>query len=391
MYESLAKGLAIYRQAHTKSIYVRLRIDGQELKKSLKTADIDEAKARAWALKFESEGKVLAGLPVHKSKIPTILEVCNVIIKHLENKKPFLVTYKDYIRNYKKYIIPYFKGKNIDSLTTKNIRLYFESLTLSQTTLTTNKTCFNRLFLYLEEEELLKKKDFPSLPKDIKTAKKEIGFNFTQRDLDTIREFINSSEYQNQSGMSYKTKEYRKIFPHVLTFLLETGIRTGAEMDNLMFSDLDYHDDKFLVKVRKGKKEDIDQREALLSYDAVEAIKEVLKITKGKEFTDEQLLNLGNKFIFETSFGKLCDFCKLFNNIIVRIKEKTRLKHKYTLYSCRHTYITTQLLKGASVYLVAKQVGNGIDVIQAHYDHVMLRDAKNADILVKDIASEVIF
>nr|MBF4405830.1 site-specific integrase [Vibrio anguillarum] len=41
MYESLTKGLAIYRQPHTKSIYVRIRVDGKELKRSLKTSDVE--------------------------------------------------------------------------------------------------------------------------------------------------------------------------------------------------------------------------------------------------------------------------------------------------------------------------------------------------------------
>ncbi len=42
-------------------------------------------------------------------------------------------------------------------MTTKNIRQYFESLELSGTRYNINKTCFNKLFIFLEEEELLKK------------------------------------------------------------------------------------------------------------------------------------------------------------------------------------------------------------------------------------------
>ncbi|MBT2916927.1 site-specific integrase, partial [Vibrio anguillarum] len=76
MYQSLTKGLAIYRQEHTKSIYVRLRIDGKELKRSLKTNDVEEAKSKAWALKFELEGMQKAGLTIEVNKVMTVRAAC---------------------------------------------------------------------------------------------------------------------------------------------------------------------------------------------------------------------------------------------------------------------------------------------------------------------------
>lgn len=377
MYQSLTKGLAIYRQEHTKSIYVRLRIDGKELKRSLKTNDIEEAKSKAWALKFELEGMQKAGLTIEVNKVMTVRSACLSVISELEHKKPFKPIYKDYIYIYKTYIIPFFNKKSFEELTTKNIRLYFDNLgELSATRKNLNKTCFKKLFLFLEEEELLKKKNFPSLPENIETKQTAIGIDIPKHDLETIREFINSDSFINQEKINFKTKEYRQIFPYVFEFLLETGIRTGQELNNIRVKDLFSFEDHIFVKIRKGKTA-YKNRDVLLSNNAVSAIIEAMKITTKKEITQDNLFSLKDRFIFETSFNKICDFCKLFDQIIKRLIEENKINSKYTLYSLRHTYITLQLLSGTDMYLVSKQVGNSLEMIQKHYDHSMIKDSKN--------------
>ncbi|MBF4385269.1 site-specific integrase [Vibrio anguillarum] len=377
MYQSLTKGLAIYRQEHTKSIYVRLRIDGKELKRSLKTNDVEEAKSKAWALKFELEGMQKAGLTIEVNKVMTVRSACLSVISELEHKKPFKPIYKDYIYIYKTYIIPFFNKKSFEELTTKNIRIYFYDLgELSATRKNLNKTCFKKLFLFLEEEEILKKKNFPSLPENIETKQTAIGIDIPKHDLETIRKFINSDSFINQEKINFKTKEYRQIFPYVFEFLLETGIRTGQELNNIRVKDLFSFEDHIFVKISKGKTA-YKNRDVLLSNNAASAIIEALKITTRKEITQDNLFSLKDRFIFETSFNKICDFCKLFDQIIKRLIEENKINSKYTLYSLRHTYITLQLLSGTDMYLVSKQVGNSLEMIQKHYDHSMIKDSKN--------------
>ncbi|MBT2916660.1 site-specific integrase, partial [Vibrio anguillarum] len=114
------------------------------------------------------------------------------------------------------------------------------------------------------------------------------------------------------------------------------------------------------VKIRKGKTA-YKNRDVLLNENAVNSIVEVLKITTKKEITLNNLFSLKDRFIFETSFNKICDFCKLFDQIIKRLIEENKINSKYTLYSLRHTYITLQLLSGTDMYLVSKQVGNSLE------------------------------
>ncbi|MCX8755039.1 site-specific integrase [Vibrio parahaemolyticus] len=383
MYQRLIKGLAIYRQNHTKSIYVRLRINGKEIKRSLSTSDIEEATQKAWALKFELEGMVKAGLDIVPTQKHSIEKACLSVIEELENKANKRPVYKDYALVYNNFIIPYFKGKSIDDLTTKNIRIYFESLELSNTRKNMNKTCFTRLFNYLEEEELLKRKDFPSLPKDIKIQSKKIGINFLESDLKVIREFITSESWLNQKNINFKTQEYRLMFPHVFNFLLETGIRTGDEMNHITFND--FHKDKnnFYVHIRKGKTKEYNQRDVFLNSQSIESLIRIIEITKDISINKNQLLTMKkDEFVFSSSFGKIADWCKLFDQIIKKLLSDKKIKHKYTLYCCRHTYITNALLRDdRDMYLISKQVGNSLEVIQKHYDHVMLKDSKHVEFL----------
>lgn len=398
MYINLGKGIAIYRQNHTKSIYARLRIDKKEIRRTLSTSDIEEAKAKAWQLRFDLEKKAALGVPIYQNKILSIADACHAVIEQLNSSKNYKTTHGDYIRIFQKEIIPYFHRKGIDELTSKNLRLYFEQRTFSRSRLTIHKGCFKRLFLYLEEEELLKKSDFPTLPKNVLKDKSKIGIDLDDRDINKIKEFIRTDEYLNQVSLSPSSKQNRLILVELFDFLLATGIRTGEEIKGLEYGDIkEYEDDLFAIKIRKGKTKNHLQRDVLLSEEALNAIINVAKITTNRDDIDKtNLIDLEDRLIFKNSYGKIADFCKNFNDVMQKMKNKKMgLKHKYTLYSCRHTYITKQLLNGTDMYLVAKQCGNSLEMIQKHYDHVKLKSAKNAnkllgrtelDILNKELA-----
>lgn len=376
MYESLTKGLAVYRQNHTKSIYVRCRVDGREIKRSLKTSNLDDAKSKAWALKFELEGMKLAGLDIPVTKNITIIQCSIATIKIIENKNPHKKIYDDYVYLFKTFIIPYFKRKSISELTTKNIRLFFESHELSTTRYRMFKTCFNYLFYYLEEENFIEKKDIPTLPDNNNKIKTEIGFNISPDDIKTISDFLNSDEFQNQSGLKPNSIEYRKLLPHVFNFYMNTGLRSGEEFKNIRFSDFEFHNFHLFCKIRKGKTS-YKTRDILLNESATNSILDIISITKNKNFTKDKLTKIKDDFVFKSSFGNIPHFDNFFNQAINKLINQNKIGKKYTFYCCRHTYISSLLASGVDMYLISKQVGNSLEMIQKHYDHSMVKDSKN--------------
>ncbi|MFW7526177.1 site-specific integrase [Vibrio ostreicida] len=385
MYQKLCKGMAIYRQEHTNSYYVRLRVQSKEIRRTLSTSDLDEATTKAWALKFELEGMAKAGIEILKTKELTVEQACKSIIEELDQKKPQKDIYHDYKLVYRNFIIPFFKRKSISELTTKNIRLYFESREFSKTRKTINRSCFTRLFNYLEEEGKLKKQDYPTLPKEIKTAQMQIGVDFAEADLKKIKDFMQNEIWLEQSGLKPISQEYRNILPHVFEFLLETGIRTGEEMNSITFKDIkeETADKKKRVFVKiTGGKTSYKNRDAFVNKKAVKALVELLKITKSNnDITKDYLVkNRSEEAVFLSSHGKICDFCKLFDQLIKKMIKLKLVDTKYTLYSCRHTYITKQLTNGSGrdfMHLIALQVGNSLEMIQNHYNHSRLKDSKN--------------
>ena len=148
-YERLAKGLAIYRQKQAKTFYVRVRVDKKEVLKNLGTTDEDEAKCLAWEYRSKLMNRKKSGLPIITSKYISVEEAFTHLITQLKSKDKQLPIYDDYKIVVNKHIIPYFKDKPITELTSKNIRLYYESLDLSVTRKRMNNTLFKNVFFSL--------------------------------------------------------------------------------------------------------------------------------------------------------------------------------------------------------------------------------------------------
>ncbi|MCF1457464.1 MAG: site-specific integrase [Shewanella sp.] len=380
MYESLTKGLAIYRQKHTKSIYVRLRVDGKEIKRSLKTSDIDEAKSRAWALKFEYEGKLTAGLPIIESKEPMINTAIKQILVKIAQKKIKNTTYTDHKYVFENMMIPFFKRKPLSFLTTKNIRLYFERLELSKSRISIHKTCFKMIFEHLEEEELLKKSDFPNIPK-IDTTEQIIRHSFLLPHL-TVIDAGFDQYIERIVGKQAKTKEYRTTLKYYFKFLIETGVRPGKEVKHLKFSDFkcstnDYNETVYSVLITKGKTaRHIKQgrKITLTEWTIEQSILEMARLQNPDKKITLKNFNTIQRSILESSEGKFTCYSKQFGNYLKWLDKSDYLKtdRNYTLYSCRHTYITERLKQGVDIYLIAKFVGNSVEMIQKHYDDYKL-------------------
>ncbi|SBT18113.1 Phage integrase family protein [Marinomonas gallaica] len=394
-YERLAKGLAIYRLKNSKNFYARIRVNGVEIKRSLKVADEDEAKFRAWELRSELENRNKQGLAILANKKIYVQDIINNVIENLNNRKPKLKIYQDYKTVFLNFIIPFFQNVEVVNFTTKKIREYFESQELSITRKNINKTCFKMIFDFLEEEKIIKKNDIPILPK-IKALKIETRDAFNDEDLKIILEYLPKFHEIEKNGRkaNFKTVEYRKILNEYFIILLETGVRTGEEFINLRFNDIKkkkhsyYKDDlliendNYLVKITKGKtKKYSNGRVIALSSKAINAIVNIAKITQqDKNITIDNFI-YSNKLILETSFNKIAEFSDIFKQFTDYLKESNLINTHYTLYSCRHTFITKRLMEGVDIYLIAKFVGSSVEMIEKHYDSYKLSQQSHIDSL----------
>jgi len=376
-YERLAKGLAIYRQKQAKTFYVRVRIDKNEILKNLGTSDEDEAKCLAWEYRSELMNRKKSGLPIITSKYISVEESFTHLITQLKSKDKQLPIYDDYKIVVNKHIIPYFKDKPITELTSKNIRLYYESLDLSVTRKRMNNTLFKNVFLWLEEENHIKKSDIPTLPK-AESKKIESREAFTPSDYEVVVDKI--KDYHQQGKPNFKTKEYRQVIPHYVTFLCETGARPGLEVEGLNFNDITKENDNYFIKITKGKTKGYSKgRKIVLSGKAIEALISIAQIQNPEKNITEKLLTNIRKPILETSFGKIPDYIPVFKKLIDYLLKDNLISQRYTLYSCRHYYITKRLSEGVDIYLISKYVGNSVEMIQLFYDAYKLENPHHMD------------
>jgi integrase len=380
MYFRIGKGLAIYRQKHSQSYYVRLRIDKKNVQRCLKTTNRDEALKAAIRFEDEMKKRQFAGLPIIETKTMTIKKAFEGAIALLDAREQQKAIYTSYKTLINKHIIPYFKHKSIEELTAKNIRLYYESRELSLTRKRMTNTSFMLMFQYLEEENYIKKSEVPSLPKS-ESKKVENRVAFTNLDLAAIQE---SFEDFSVNGRTAKTKEYRKTLKHYFNLLVETGIRAGEEA-GFMFSDVikDQIDGEIhhFITIEKGKTKGYSKsRKIPLSRSAINSLVEMAQIQNPSEQITEKNFIFVRKPILESSFGTKGDFVKIFKTLVDGLIADKKVSQPYTLYSCRHYFITRRLSQDVDIYLLSKFVGNSPDMIRLHYDHAaQLMKVENID------------
>lgn len=381
MYYKIGKGLAIYRQKHSKTFYVRLRIDKKNVQRCLKTSDQGDAMRAAIRFEDDMKKREFAGLPIIETKRLTIKKAFEGALELLEGREKQLPIYDSYKTLINLHMIPFFKNKSIEDLTSKNIRLYFDGRELSLTRKRMTNTCFKLMFQYLEEEDYINKADIPTLPKTgSKTVEKRDAF--TNVDLAVIREKL--ADFHNVGKPNYKTKEYRQTIYHYFNFLVETGIRAGEEA-TFLFSNVEKEDingeEHHYIEIKKGKTKGYsNNRKIPLSKLAVSSLVEMAKIQNPDKDISQKNFIFVRKPILEASFGKSGEYVRVFKQFIDKLLKDNLISKSYTLYSCRHYFITKRLSQNVDVYLLSKYVGNSPEMIRQHYDHAaQLMKTENID------------
>ncbi|XNS97136.1 tyrosine-type recombinase/integrase [Vibrio cyclitrophicus] len=374
-YNTLKKGLSIYKQKGSKNYYLRMRIHdntgkGSEFVKTLSTPDREEATEAAWGLFFSYKNKVTPDFFVSSSSslISTLAEELNVSFDASSKK-----IYQDYKRVLNNEIVKDYGKLSIKDFDRASIKSYLTKYAKSTTQLRIRKTTIKHLFDLAIDKRFIKEYQIPSIPK-VEVQSDEVRAMFAKRHLETLNK---NFEQFIETSTNRKVRSRRELFRHYFAFLLETGIRPGKEALSLKWSDIYYDNDVLSIRISKGKihsKSKTSFREIPLSSVAVDALSDILEHCLGMGVFSRlpmlipNLNNLPKGFIFlrsdaqstnpqyEKVFDQFCDFCSIDKD-----------EFFYTLYSCRHTYITKQLVKGVDAYLVATQCGTSVEMIQKHY------------------------
>lgn len=368
----IAPGLSVYRQRNRSRFWwarVLVNINGhRELRESTGEASLDAAKVKAVEIRARILGQAEKGVAL-EDKAFTVGTLCRKVVNELLANKNIKTTQKDYIYTFESHIIPVVGQLPIRRLDAAELKEYFDKLEFrSKTRLVIHRSCFKKLFQYATTHRYIQQRDVPHIPTVAADEKQ------------TFREVIDSADYRQlmQGVDRFKaasrnkiTLSYRNLLFVYTRFLLCTGVRPGAEALNIKYSDLILRKSAtsslIMCKIRTGKTALAQGREIVLNDQAVNAVIMASNIN-GLSFSklNDLIQSHAEKFVFRPPSQKLPTFEKVFDQLIDFLGDKIR--HKYTLYSFRHTYINDQLAKGVDIHTIAKQCGNSHNTIEQHYE-----------------------
>ncbi|WCE30067.1 site-specific integrase [Vibrio sp. SCSIO 43137] len=373
-YHKLGDGLAIYKQKASKNYYVYLNVKGGDFRKSLKTSDLPEATKKAWGYYFSYEQNIDPTIfqPSTKDLIKTLCKDLSAFFedKHAATGKKSS-KYHDHARILSDEISPLLGHLKIKQLELKHID---EVLTKakSRTQLNVRRGAFKQLFSYAQRQSLICSYELPEIPSDVEVNRQEARRAFKPSHLAVLFEDYEQFILKPSKQIS---KRYRELMYYGMKFMLETGIRTGEELFNLKFSDLMKDRSKtqvfYHIAVTAGKVHSTSitsQRRVPLSSEATSIILTIAnKYYLKNEVSSLKRIKL-DSYIFRDPVDHEKTFDdKTFKQLCV-FKKIDATKEFYTLYSCRHTYITRKLREGVNIHLLARNCGTSVEMIQKYYD-----------------------
>jgi len=349
---------------------VRIRVpDSKGYKRvSTKTADLQEAEYFAQKLYDELALHVKAGGALNSK---TFTQVFDEWAKMQQAIRPTLQGGKwdSTIERVRSYALKYFGSMKVDKISAKDFAEYwlwrkvnFSKKPPTNGTLRREKTCLVPLFKFAKAKGYIAElPDFA--PPKVKPSKRP---TFTPQEWSRITRM--AREWVKQ-GKNKATWRDRYVAWQCFLVLANSGLRVG-EARSLKWSDLrtitDDDDVPRMVADVYGK---TGERDAVFQPDADKYIKRIYdlrcdELGNSPDINENIFVHPDGKPIqsMKKAFNSLLEFCE----IPIEKREKAR-----TIYSLRHFYATQRLSNEVNPFLVAKQMGTSVEMLEKHYGQIV--------------------
>lgn len=396
-YIELGEGLAIYKLVQSKNWYIYLwdKKEKKAIRRSLGISNKEEAEHEARFLKTALERGLEGTILSSPSKL--VKTIVKDLISQLEkdrsqikknheadktkNKKGVSTNnqYKEkgrYIAIYREFIDK-LGNINIKDLDYAHLLVYYDEYNnkVSTTQIRYMNQAVNKIFKHCLKERLIN--SIPQIPK-IKSKVSETGKYFNNSDFKSIVDRIKS-----RKRVKKVEKENNQLLLQAFLFTTETGIRPGNELINIQGSDLSVEkilgNKYWTLQIKGGKRAEKDgvKRKIVISEKAILCLKMIMQnhLNESAEaIADGYFLRLlkdnKDRYLFRRQDGHIPDYTTLFGNLRNEIYDDLNEKD-LVMYSCRHTFITNQLKRGANENIVAKHCGTSTDMLNKHYNHLL--------------------
>ncbi|WP_173498800.1 site-specific integrase [Marinobacterium sp. xm-g-59] len=391
---SVVPGLIVlYRRSRSARWQARIKIEGEWIRRSTGSADLDEARENALDIRTELRTHVKNNLPLTTTKFRAVAENA---IKRMENElasRRGKVVYKDYISALRKYHIPYLGKFNINQITNERLdgfddwRLEQMGKTeMSKSTHNTHNSALNKVFQLALDRGWMKPTDVPSFR--VAGTKSNSRPTFTRAEYAKLTRslrywaesgFVDAKNSTNKFLVGERkpkqtTAEIRELLRDYVLILANTGIRHGTEMTNLKWKHLDWYvneaGERFLEITVDGK---TGNRQLIARHVAIRYFKRIQsRFPDLAEMSFDQLLKKRvDKHVFRLRSGEQTkQLNKNFEQYLTKMDllyGTTSDKMPRTLYSLRHFYATRMIQQGISLAIIAKQMGTSVGMLEKFY------------------------
>ena len=273
------------------------------------------------------------------------------------------------------YAVPYFTKNKITELSTGEIARFFDWRRLNskkkaprETTIIHESSILRSFLNWCFTRGLIEKKIEIEKPKDDGTRRPHFDLKDWQKLIRFLREWVKQGAHK--SGPIYRD---RVMLTNYVLILANTGIRVG-EARGLRWMDVDSEPSSTIdeaniilhVNGKTGTREVVSRTGDILTY--FERIWELRCNELGKK-PDK------SEYVFCHKDGKaIGSFKSGFMSLIREAGvEYDRNKERRTIYSLRHTYATFRLQEGVNHYVLARNMGTSVKMLEQHYGHTSNR------------------
>lgn len=384
-YIKVREGLAIFLpNAQAKTWWCRVRENKKEFKFSLQTRDREEAEDRAISYRIaKKDGKSFDVIKMSKTTFGNYDDELQDYIYSKFSKN----SVKGIIRQYKKYFITEFKSTDIQSVTKSDLEEVINKHGLLKTVHRDFKLATNAVFEYLDDKNYIQTR--PTFPKQRQEQKEESETESYDSFNDLELQYVFNKIWEL---LKTKNKHYRNSHPnkHEIMFyyalVLFCGTRPSTEITLIKYEDFERVDYlKYNLRIINGKNSKSHGKRVIPIPD--ELIRYIIyysgeirgkRTTMGDINSESSITAQLEWFDKKVQTSSDLVFPNITYSIIYRVFQNAlnygiesgnvRAGKNFAPYSLRHAYINRALRQGTDVYLLAKAVGNTVDMIQTFYD-----------------------
>ena len=385
--KELKPGLVIFRRSDVQhdNFYCRVKLPNEDRYKfiALDTPNAGEASSKAFDQDAELRFKIKHDLPIFDRKFSQVAEEY-VVLQKKRAEAGLLSTHKwkDRESIVKAQLNPYIGNSQITLIGQDKWDDYpmwrhgrgkgrREDGRVSDATIRTEMSTFRQIMVFAAGKSYIRESQVFKGKVPVAKASREEFSPEEYRALHThARKWVKEAPHE-RSGW------YRTVAYNFMLIMTNTGMRP-PEAKNLLWRDISVQADRqgrefVRVSVRgKGKHRNLVAAGGVAAY-----FDRIRKISKATGDNDP---------VFTEFDGKSSK--TLYGSLISDLLEETKLTFsssgsRRSTYCFRHTFATFRLSEGVDVYMLAKQMGTSVKMIEDHYGHIT--PVKNADRILQGL------